>query len=361
MRSMTHIGYMITDHGLGHAARACAVMNALSELDSNIRFTLIAKTPAWFLSQSLEFEFVTLPLTCDLGLMQKNAFQEDPKATLDRLNQSDIYSQTHIDHLARVLSSHRFDALVSDISPIAAPIARTLSIPSVLIENFTWDWIYEAYQTKHEEFEQHISYLKELTQQFDRQYQTTPICHVDTGAIAVDPVYRGPRRQPNEVRRELGIAEDDFVVLMSWGGLGHELGWLQNYEHNEVKILVAAGMGASKRGRSVISLGQDMGYYHPDLMAACDGVIAKLGYSTVAEAWSQGRPIAYVGRETFREAPVLERFVCQQLPAVKIEQQSLDHEVLKQTIHKLRSFQPAQRTSVNGADRIAHDMREWLP
>ena len=55
--------------------------------------------------------------------------------------------------------------------------------------------------------------------------------------------------------------------------------------------------------------------YHPDLVAAADLVVGKLGYSTVAESFAAGTRMLYVPRPTFRESAVLEAWVAARLPA----------------------------------------------
>ena len=49
--------------------------------------------------------------------------------------------------------------------------------------------------------------------------------------------------------------------------------------------------------------------YMPDFVQAADAVVGKLGYGTVAEVWSLGRPYAFVTRESFRESGALTRWM----------------------------------------------------
>ena len=50
-------------------------------------------------------------------------------------------------------------------------------------------------------------------------------------------------------------------------------------------------------------------FYHPDLINVCDVVVAKAGYSTLAEVYYSHKSFVYVKREKFKEVDVLESFI----------------------------------------------------
>jgi hypothetical protein len=64
--------------------------------------------------------------------------------------------------------------------------------------------------------------------------------------------------------------------------------------------------------------------YHPDLVAAADLVVGKMGYSTVAELVAAGGRMLYVPRPGFRESPVLEAYVRERLPSEEISMPRLE-------------------------------------
>ena len=55
------------------------------------------------------------------------------------------------------------------------------------------------------------------------------------------------------------------------------------------------------------------GIFHPDIVAASDGVVGKIGYSTLAEVYAAGVPYGFVPRPRFRESDVLSAFVQEQM------------------------------------------------
>lgn len=64
--------------------------------------------------------------------------------------------------------------------------------------------------------------------------------------------------------------------------------------------------------------------HHPDLVAAADVVVGKLGYSTVAEAVRAGTRFLHPPRPGFREHPVLAGYVRSRLPSAEISLAELE-------------------------------------
>ncbi|MCI5143265.1 MAG: hypothetical protein D3909_16375 [Candidatus Electrothrix sp. ATG1] len=179
-RSLVHIGCCITPHGLGHAARACAVMEALSRRIP-VHYTIVSMAPAWFLTESLTASYTLHPLQTDVGLVQYDALREDLEQTLKALNAFFYPFQPELlDQLAALFADCQL--VLCDIAPVgiaATSQARKLygaEVRSVLLENFTWDWIYQQYLTSHPEFTPFIHYLEQLYSTADYHIQAEPVC-----------------------------------------------------------------------------------------------------------------------------------------------------------------------------------------
>ena len=91
------------------------------------------------------------------------------------------------------------------------------------------------------------------------------------------------------------------------------------------------------------------GPYHPDLVAASDLVIAKLGYSTVAEVFSAGTRLAYLARSRFPESPVLEAFVRQYIPSVGLAEDWLENTATPELLDELITTPRPGGVRPNGA------------
>ena len=141
----TTIAYFVSPHGFGHAARASAVMTAFQRCCDRFRFEIFTKMPGWFYQDSGVTNFVCHDLVTDIGMVQKNALNEDLPQTIAALDKFLPFDPILIARLADQLVETDCRLVVCDIAPLGIAVAKAAGIPSVLIENFTWDWIYEAY------------------------------------------------------------------------------------------------------------------------------------------------------------------------------------------------------------------------
>ena len=68
--------------------------------------------------------------------------------------------------------------------------AKAAGIPSILIENFTWDWIYENYLDNHPDLSSAIHDLRGWFDRADYRIQTAPVCLPIKGNLTTRPVSR---------------------------------------------------------------------------------------------------------------------------------------------------------------------------
>jgi len=237
--------------------------------------------------------------------------------------------------------------VLADISPLGLSAAQRAGLPSVLIENFTWDWIYTRIDGP-DEIHVHGQEMIPIFAAADLRIQTSPVCDRLKTAVQVGPVSRSPRTSRTGVRRRLGIPQDDPVVLASMGGLG----W--NYPPLEKRvgrhspwIIVPGGADIELRRGRILLLPFQSAHFHPDLVRAADVVVGKLGYSTVAEAWRVGTALVYVERPRFPESPVLARFVDQHLASVALDRRDFETGAWESAVHEVVG---AGRRTLSGSD-----------
>jgi hypothetical protein len=356
---MGPVAYFISPHGFGHAARSCAVMEGLLRRRPATRFDLFTEVPRWFFSESLPQCFTYHRLASDIGLVQNSALIEDLEATVKRLDNAPFHDPGAIDTLGERLRRLRCSLVISDISPLGLEVAAHLGLSSVLIENFTWDWIYANYPDAHPSLGRHGRDMAAAFVRADLRIQATPVCEPVVDGITVPPVARAPRAPRGEIRGRLGVSEDDPMVLLSMGGAGWDYGRLDELECQELAWIVVPGGGRTERRRGrLIVLPFHGDFYHPDLVAASDVVVGKLGYSTVAEAFHSGSAFAYVARPNFPESPVLATFVEQHMAAMEIEESAFRCGSWLQQIEPLLAVPRKRPETANGADNAANAILE---
>ena len=141
--SQRTIAFFVSSHGFGHAARACALIEEIDQrAAAPVRFHIYSDAPAWFFEDSLEVDFGLISETVDSGLVQRTAIEIDSEASLRSIHASYPVADERLRTLGRRIRASGAELVVADISPLGLLCARETGLPSVLVENFTWDWIY---------------------------------------------------------------------------------------------------------------------------------------------------------------------------------------------------------------------------
>jgi hypothetical protein len=118
-------------------------------------------------------------------------------------------------------------------------------------------------------------------------------------------------------------------------------------------LLFTGGEAGSDIPANVHFLGQQSGFFHPDLVAASDAVVGKLGYSTLAEVYHAQIPYGYIPRAHFRESAVLGDFIHAQMSGLPIAEDTFVNGRWIDAIPALLAQPRPQRQPINGADQIA--------
>lgn len=302
------MGCCITAHGFGHAARAVAVMEALAQR-MDVEFVVVGGIPPWFFAGSGIRLAALHPLQTDVGLVQVSALQEEMTATLAALDRFYPLDPELVEHVAFLFAGCRL--VLSDIAPLGLAAAARAGAVSVLVENFTWDWIYEGYLEQWPGLAPHVRYLRQLYRQADLHLQAEPVCRRTDCDLRVAPVSRAWRQPRQRIRQLLGVSGEQRLVLVTMGGVGSKpLDPAPMLARPDlVFVLPGSPVERLTKRENLRLLPFDSGLHHPDLIAAADLVVGKLGYSTLAEVYAAGVPFAYLCRPDFPESAHLAAFV----------------------------------------------------
>jgi len=352
------IACFITPHGFGHATRMTAVLEALQKRSPEIHPQLFTTVPESLFAETLT-NFSYHSLACDIGLVQKSSLQTDLPATISRLQQFLPFDNSLIKKLSEKIAD--CSLVLCDIAPLGIAVAKKAGITSVLIENFTWDWIYKAYLPRHPALLPIIETLADHYQQADIHIRTQPSCSSGEVDLTCGPISRCIRTPPRKVREKLNC-QDKKMVFISMGGIDHELPFVHQLPAITDTIFLLTGQ---KRTRhitdNVLLLSRDSDYYHPDLINAADLVVCKSGYSTVAECFQAGVPIITVNRTTFPESAILEKFCAAELNGQTVSQQEFLSGDWLGNLDQLRSGHRITPALINGADTVADLLLHHLP
>jgi hypothetical protein len=354
-RTPPRFAFFVTPHGFGHASRAAAVAESLARRLSPCQFEFFTTVPKTHIAASVKnFHYQTL--NCDIGMVQTDALRVDLPTTLQRLNVFLPFDPTEVERLADYLKRQCCTAVISDISPLGLQVARAATLPSVLIENFTWDWIYHSYTADHPQMSNHAAYLSSIFACADLHLQCQPICHTKPGGVLTSPVSRRFQKGPATVRRQLGLSPATKMVFISMGGTPHSLPDLDMLAKHcgNVTFVIACHCPTQVTPSNIRLLPINGPLFHPDLVRAANVVIGKVGYSTIAEVYHAGVPFGYFSRLENPEMGPLLSFLAEKIQGIHFTDNDyqtstwLDHlEVLLSMPHIDRSREP------NGADQCA--------
>jgi L-arabinokinase len=243
------------------------------------------------------------------------------------------------------LLEHRASLTISDLPALGVAAGHAAGIPAVASGNFTWDWIYSHYDGG-ENVGAEIGVVYRDTTFAMRMpmwggFETMP----DVRDIPF--VARRSRREPEEVRKALGIPVDQRVVLTSFGGYGIEA-------LNEDALRTMTGYHVLLPGAIDENAMYDRGYRYEDLVRAVDVVVTKPGYGIISECIANDTALLYTSRGDFREYQVLVDAMPKYLRSAFIDHGDLFAGRWRSHLDGLLAQpEPPIRPAVNGADVAA--------
>lgn len=336
----------ISPHGFGHATRSSAVLEAVRQQVPEIELKLFTTVPPHIFAESLT-TFTINPVQTDVGIIQHDALHCDVEATRRALDTFLPFAPALIEELAGQVADCR--GVLCDISPLGIAVAEAAGIPSILVENFTWDWIYR----QHPSLEKHTNKMAELFKRAHTHIQTEPVCRKVKTGIPCPPIYRRRRQNPETIKKQLKTGHRQ-IVLISMGGIAYKLQCLEALAGFPDILFVLAGSDTTGQVTdNCYSLSPSSSLYHPDLIAAADLVVCKAGYSTVAECLQSGTAILCIDREGFAETSVLSEFVKNRLAGTVLQEKQLQNGEWLQMLPTLLAAPKPQPAAQNGAELVA--------
>jgi hypothetical protein len=350
-----NISVFISSHGFGHAARASAVISALAKSQPECHFDIYTKAPAWFFQESLSAGYTLHPVVTDIGVIQETPMHEDLPATVQALDEFLPFDPTLVETLAQQVRSQDSRMVLCDIAPLGINVAAAARVPSVLIENFTWDWIYGGYTQIEPRLERHIPYLHHVFTAATYHIQASPLCVPSPGAhLSTAPISREPLTSPDVMRSRLGIPPGARLILVTMGGIPERFQNLERVTGSEdIYLVIPGGSDRMELRDHVVLLPHHSDFYHPDLVHTCDAVVGKAGYSTLSEAYHAGIPFAYVARPSFRESGPLTDFIQREMSGFEIPLPAYHSGTWVDHLPALLDLPCFERRSVNGARQAA--------
>jgi hypothetical protein len=329
-------------------------MEALGSRRPSCYFDIFTTVPRQFFEDSLSVSYCLYAVHTDIGLIQKSAFTEDLDRTLESLNAFMPFDPALISDLSRTVTRNGCDLILCDIAPLGLAVGLHCGVPTVLIENFTWDRIYGGYPSMAAEMETHIDYLRRMFAAADHHIQTEPVCFRGKADLTVGPVSRGFRSDKAEIRKQLRIPLAQKTVLVTTGGIPESYRFLDRLASYRDAYFILPGSSRSTKFRENMALlPHHSNFFHPDLVNASDVVIGKVGYSTIAEVYAAGVPFGYAARKRYPESPGLVDFIRKKMDGVALREEDFNLGRWVERLPHLLAMPRRHRCGSNGSEKIA--------
>jgi hypothetical protein len=278
----------------------------------------------------------------------------DLNETLRRLDRFLPFDGTELATVADRLKAAHVRLVLCDVSPLGLAVARTAALPSILIENFTWDWVYAEHFDRLPALRAHAATLSREFGSATFHVQPEPSCSVADAALKTSPVARLPRTTPGGVRRQLGLPPDARYAVITMGGIDRRYPFLDRLtRYRDIWFVVPGGDDREVRRDNLVLLPHRSPVYHPDLVAGSDAVIGKLGYSTLAEVYHAGAPLGFIRRPGFRESDVLATYAREHMACIEVSEADFESGEWDAFLPELLKSPRRKPGRPSGADEIA--------
>nr|XP_043640289.1 L-arabinokinase-like [Erigeron canadensis] len=350
--------YYVTGHGFGHATRVVEVVRHLILAGHDVH--VVTGAPDFVFTTEIQSPRLFLrKLVLDCGAVQADAL------TVDRLASLEKYSETAVAPRASILATEvewlnsiKADLVVSDVVAVACRAAADAGIRSVCVTNFSWDFIYAEYVMA--AGYHHRSIVWQIAEDYSHcefLIRLPGYCPMPAfrDVIDVPLVVRRLHKTRKEVRSEMGISEDVKLVILNFGG--QPAGWKLKEEYLPPGWLcLVCGASEQDLPPNFIKLPKDV--YTPDVMAASDCMLGKIGYGTVSEALAYKLPFVFVRRDYFNEEPFLRNMLEYYQGGVEMIRRDLLTGHWTPYLERATSLKPSYDGGVNGGQIAARILQD---
>ncbi len=355
------LAFYISGHGFGHASRQIAIINAVAERLPGVPVFLRTSAARWLLDRTIAPPFTVDSEPSDVGVVQIDSLRLDARATIEQAREFYRTMPQRAGREAAKLRAHGVALVISDAPPLACAAAAVAGVPSIVVSNFTWDWIYEQYS-------EHLPDAPDLIPTMTAAYRLAQGAwrlpmhggfETFDRIVDVPLVARHARYGREETRSRLGLPFNRPLALSSFGGYGvsdldlSSLDCLDTWD-----VVVTSHAAPASIPRSIHFIHEtdiyDRGLSYEDLVHAVDVVVTKPGYGILSEGIANDTAIVYTSRGRFAEYDALVRDMPRYLRCAYVDQQDIRAGRWLAALERASSAPaPPERPPTNGAAVIA--------
>ena len=344
------VAFYISGHGFGHASRQVEIINAFGARHPEARVLVRSAASRWLFDRTIRVPFDIDPRPCDSGIFQIDSLHLDVERTFAEARAFYADFDARADEEARLLQACGVQLTVVDAPPLACEAAARAGIPSVVVSNFTWDWIYADYAEHRHLAPDLLPIVQRAYRRADQGWRLPMHGGFETFETIVDVpfVARHAAHGRDETRRRLGLPLDRLLALPTFGGYGVDgLGFSSLDVDDRWQVL----------GDFPDNAVYEAGLRREDLIAAVDVVVTKPGYGILSECIANDTAVVYTPRGHFAEYDVLVREIPRYLRHAFLDNASLMAGRWQDALDRaVNAAPPPERPRTDGADVVAEMM-----
>jgi L-arabinokinase len=344
------VAFYISGHGFGHASRQVEIINAFGARHPGARIVVRSAAARWLFERTIRVPFELDPRPCDTGIVQIDSLRLDAAASLANAREFYATFDARAGEEARLLRERGTRLVIVDAAPLGCEAAARAGIPSVVVSNFTWDWIYAAYA-------EHLHLAPDVIPTIQRAYRQAsagwrlPLhggFETFESITDIPFVARHARHGRDETRRRLGLPLERKLLLPTFGGYG-----VGGLDYARIDLDPEWQVLADFPDAPIY----DAGLRYEDLVGAVDAVFTKPGYGIISECLANGTPLVYTERGRFAEYDVLVREMPKYLRCAYLDNESLRAGRWRAALDRAANAPPPpELPRTNGAEVVAELM-----
>jgi hypothetical protein len=309
------VAFYISGHGFGHASRQIEIARAFARRRPDAGIVVRTTASRWLFDRTLNVPFILDDRPCDTGAVQIDSLHLDAAATIARAKDFYATLDARAADETALLREHDVRFVVADAPPLGCVAAARAGIPSVVVSNFTWDWIYAGYREYLDSAPDVIPAIQAAYKLAAAAWRLPMHGGFETFDTIVDTpfVARHATHEPAETRRRLGLPPDRRLVLPSFGGYG-------------VAGIDLTSLDLDPSWHAVLvpdAAIYEAGLRYEDVVRAVDVVLTKPGYGIISECIANDTALVYTSRGRFAEYDVLVREMPRYLRCAFLENDAL--------------------------------------
>eukprot|EP00884_Botryococcus_braunii_P005960 jgi/Botrbrau1/15365/Bobra.0304s0006.1 len=357
------IAYYCTGHGLGHVTRTIEIVRHLLEDGHSV--TVVTGAPPSVFRKALPSEHLDIrESVLDVGAKQLDAFTVDMKGSLEAYLQVAVLKRAELLEVETAwLRSWGANLVVSDIVPLACAAAAAADVHCVCVSNFSWDFIYSEYLSSvGSGFRGMVWQIAEDYSKADLLLRLPGYSPMPAFREVRDTalVVRRARKPPAQVRQELGVPEGKHMLMFMFGGqpAGDWRLREESLPPGWVCVICSAGRLAADFPLPANYILAPHDVYTPDVVAAADCLLGKIGYGSTSECLAHGKPLIFVRRDYFNEEPFLRKLLHHHELAIEMTRRDFLAGTWVPFLNRALSLRKAVGLQDEGAAEVARTLVE---